>query len=240
VRDGGESLRARASALIVEACDDGRGRPPLIVEAGCGARSHLRYPPGATVIGLDVSRVQLRRNRDVRWAIAADVASVPVASVCADTVVSWDVLEHLPHPARALTELVRIVRPGGLVVLGLPNVVSLKGIVTRLTPWWVHVWVYRRVLGDARAGTETSDQFPTTMRLELRGGGIRRLATRLGLEVLLLEVYEGPVPLHFRRRHRAGHLALSAIGALSRLVTFGRYDATASDMVVVLRVRSDA
>ena len=240
MRDGGESLRARVSALIGEACGARCGGRPLIVEAGCGARSHLAYPPSAAVIGVDVSRGQLRRNRDVRWAIEADVVRLPVASGCADAVVSWDVLEHLSRPVDALAELVRGVRPGGVVVLGLPNVVSLKGIVTRLTPWWVHVWVYRQVLGDATAGTETSDQFPTTMRLVLRSGGIRRLAARLGLDVLLLEVYEGPVPVHFRRRHRAGDLALSAIGALSRLVTFGRYDATASDMVVVLRVRSGA
>lgn len=240
MRDGGEAQRACASALIGEACGARHGRPPLIVEAGCGARSHLTYPPGSAVIGLDVSRAQLLRNRDVRWAIEADVASLPMASACADAVVSWDVLEHLPHPAHALTELVRIVRPGGVVVLGLPNVVSLKGIITKLTPWWVHVWVYRRVLGDATAGTGSFDQFPTTMRLELRSAGLRRLAARLGLDVVLLEVYEGPVPLHFRRRHRVGDLAMSAIGGLSRLVTFGRYDATASDMVVVLRVRSGA
>lgn len=176
----------------------------------------------------------------MRWAVEGDVSRLPVSSACADAVVSWDVLEHVRHPADALTELVRVARPGGVVVLALPNVVSLKGVVTRLTPWWVHVWVYRRLLGDATAGTDTSDQFPTTMRWVLRSAGIRRLAAHLGLDVLLLEVYEGPVPLHFRRRHRTGHLAFSAIGALSRLLSLGRYDATASDMLVVLRVRSGA
>ena len=240
MRDGGEALRARAAALIGQACELRDDRRPLIVEAGCGARSHLTYPPRADVMGLDVSRAQLRRNHDVRWPIEADVARLPVASGCAAAAVSWDVLELVPYPDAALSELARVVRPGGVVVLGLPNAVSLKGIVTRLTPWRVHVWVYRRVLGDPTAGTETSDQFPTTLRLVLRSAGIRRLAARLGLDVLLLEVYEGPVPLHFRRRHRAGHVVLSAIGAVSRVLSFGRYDATASDMVVVLRVRSDA
>lgn len=240
MRDRGEALRARASALIGEACGADERQRPLVVEAGCGARSHLTYPLPSDVIGVDVSRAQLQRNVGVRWAVQADVARLPVASACADAVVSWDVLEHVRQPADALSELVRVARPGGIVVLALPNVVSLKGIVTRLTPWWVHVWVYRQLLGDATAGTDRSDQFPTTMRWVLRSAGIRGLAARLQLEVLLLEVYEGPVPLHFRRRHRAGHLALSAIGAVSRLLSFGRYDATASDMVVVLRVRSGA
>lgn len=240
MRDGGDALRARAAALIGQACEPRDDRRPLIVEAGCGARSHLTYPPCADVVGLDVSRPQLRRNHEVRWRVEADVTRLPVPSGFAEAAVSWDVLEHVPSPDAALTELARVVRPGGLVVLGLPNAVSLKGIVTRLTPWWVHVWVYRRVLGDPAAGTETSDQFPTTLRMLLRSAGIRRLADRLSLDVLLLEVYEGPVPLHFRRRHRVGHVVLSAIGIASRVLSLGRYDATASDMVVVLRVRSDA
>jgi SAM-dependent methyltransferase len=235
VRDGGEALRARAAALVAEACHETPRTAPLVVEAGCGARSHLDYPPAARLLGLDMSRAQLQRNRTTRWLVLGDAERLAVASGCADAAVSWDVLEHLAHPAQALAELARVVRPGGLVVLGLPNVVSLKGVVTRLTPWWVHVWVYRRVLGDASVGTEASDQFPTTMRLGLRAAGLRRLAASLGLDVLLLMAYEGPVPVHFRRRHRAGGYLLSAIGAVSRVLTVGRYDATASDLVVVLR-----
>jgi hypothetical protein len=73
------------------------------------------------------------------------------------------------------------------------------------------------------------------MRLGLRAAGLRRFAAASGLDVLVLETYEGPVPLHFRRRHRLGGLVLSAIGAISRALSMGRYDATASDMVAVFR-----
>lgn len=235
MRDGGEALRARATALVAEACHRTTRHRPLVVEAGCGARSHLAFPPGTRVIGLDMSQIQLQRNQETPWLVRGDAERLALASGCADAAVSWDVLEHLAHPERALGELARVVRPGGLVVLGLPNVVSLKGLVTRVTPWWVHVWVYRRVLGAQTAGTDVSDQFPTTLHFRLRIAGLRRLAASLGLDVLMLETYEGPVPLHFRRRHRAGGYLLSTIGAVSRLLTAGRYDATASDMVVVLR-----
>jgi SAM-dependent methyltransferase len=235
VRDGGEALRGRATALAAAVCRETPHHIPLVVEVGCGARSHLEYPSETRLMGLDMSPTQLQRNTAVRWRVLGDAERLALASGCADVAVSWDVLEHLAHPARALAELARVVRPGGLIVIGLPNVLSLKGVITRLTPWWVHVWVYRHVLGDATAGTDASDQFPTTMRLGLRAAGLRRFAAASGLDVLVLETYEGPVPLHFRRRHRIGGLALSAVGAVSRALSAGRYDATASDMVVVLR-----
>ena len=165
----------------------------------------------------------------------SDAACLSLAGSCADAVISWDVLEHLPHPELAIGELARVVRPGGVIVLGLPNVLSLKGAVTRLTPWWVHVWVDRHILGDKTAGTDVSDQFPTTLRLTLRMAGLRRVAAAFGLDVRLCEAYEGPVPLHFRRRHPLAGRVLSAVGALSKTLTLGRYDATASDMVVVLQ-----
>jgi len=233
VHDLDVTLRREAARLAAEAC--GLDPLPCVLEAGCGARSHVELPSGARVVGLDRSRTQLRRNAGIAARVEGDVTHLPLASASVNAVVSWDVLEHVDDPAQALAEYRRVLRPGGVIVLGLPHVLSLKGLLTRVTPWQVHVWVYRRILGDPTAGTDASDQFPTTMRLQLRPAGLRRLAGVLGLEVRLLQAYEGPVPRHFRRRHRAGGLVLGAIGTLSRVMTLGRYDATASDLVVVMQ-----
>jgi len=43
-----------------------------------------------------------------------------------DVVTFWDVLEHLPNPRQALAETFRILRPGGLVFLTLPNWASYQ------------------------------------------------------------------------------------------------------------------
>jgi SAM-dependent methyltransferase len=211
------------------------GRPaPRIVEAGCGARSHLPYPEGSRVVGVDILRAQLRRNTGTTRVAQGDVTALPLASGSADLVVCWDVLEHVPEPERAVAEIARVLRPGGVAVLALPNILSLKGLITRFTPWWFHVWVYRHVLGDRSAGTDASDQFPTAFRFSLRAAGLRRLAAAHRLRVDALMLYEGPVPRHLRRRFRVADVALGAASRLSRLASAGQYDTTLSDMLVVL------
>lgn len=223
---------ATAQALI-DAYGDAHA-VPLVVEAGCGARSHLRYPPGARVVGVDILRSQLQRNTSTSRLAQADVAMLPIATASAHIVVCWDVLEHVPEPGRVIGEIARVLAVDGLAVLALPNILSLKGLVTRFTPWWFHVWVYRRVLGDASAGTDASDQFPTAFPFLLRPSALQRLAAAHGLRTKALLLYEGPVPRHLRRRHRSADLVLSAAGLASRLVSAGRYDANHSDMIVVL------
>ena len=207
---------------------------PRVVEAGCGARSHLDYPEGSRVFGVDILRTQLRRNASTRRVAQGDVTALPVASASADLVVCWDVLEHLVLPERAVAEIARVLRPGGIAVLALPNILSFKGLVTRFTPWWFHVWVYRHVLGDRRVGTDASDQFPTAFRFSLRPAGLRRLAAAQALRVDALMLYEGPVPQHLRHRFRIADVALGAASRLSRLASAGQYDTTLSDMLVVL------
>lgn len=223
---------ARAQALVSAALAHRRGA--RVLEAGCGARSHVTYPADARVIGVDILRSQLQRNTHTSRLAQGDVTALPLAAGIADLVVCWDVLEHVAAPQRAIAEVARVLRPGGLAVLALPNILSLKGIVTRFTPWWFHVWVYRRVLGDSSVGTDASDQFPTAFGFALRPAGVRRLAESCGLRVEHLDVYEGPVPQHLRRRYRAADVALAAAGRASRLASAGRYDTTLSDMIVVL------
>ncbi len=59
-------------------------------------------------------------------------------------------------PARAALNQLEWTRPGGLLVIGVPNLWSLRGLITKLTPFWFHRLVYRlgrrkgiyRSLGD--------------------------------------------------------------------------------------------
>jgi ArsR family transcriptional regulator len=56
----------------------------------------------------DVENVDLRRG---------DLESLPLDAAQLDAATLMLVLHHLPEPARALTEVARVVRPGGRVLL---------------------------------------------------------------------------------------------------------------------------
>lgn len=58
-----------------------------------------------------------------------------------DVVVLWHVLEHLPHPVEALRRCREIVRPGGLLVVAVPNLESLQAKATGRS--WFHLDVPR-------------------------------------------------------------------------------------------------
>ena len=58
-----------------------------------------------------------------------DPGHLPFADATFDAIVIWHVLEHLAAPGRTLAELVRCVRPGGLLVVAVPD---LAGFPARL------------------------------------------------------------------------------------------------------------
>jgi SAM-dependent methyltransferase len=50
-----------------------------------------------------------------------DVTSLSFASGTFDSVVCFSVLEHVPDVGQAVSEIRRVIRPGGIAVLGIPN-----------------------------------------------------------------------------------------------------------------------
>jgi SAM-dependent methyltransferase len=52
--------------------------------------------------------------------IVSDITEIPVPSGSFDAVMCVEVLEHVPDPVRAVRELVRLLRPGGTLVITAP------------------------------------------------------------------------------------------------------------------------
>jgi ubiquinone/menaquinone biosynthesis C-methylase UbiE len=52
--------------------------------------------------------------------IVSDITSIPEADGSFDVVMCVEVLEHVPHPANALSELARLLKPGGYLILTAP------------------------------------------------------------------------------------------------------------------------
>ena len=63
---------------------------------------------------------------------------LPVRSAMYDFVVATYVLEHVPDLSRAAAEVRRVLKPSGVFVAALPNVLAPEFLVARLTPHSVH------------------------------------------------------------------------------------------------------
>lgn len=102
---------------------------PLVLDVATGTgrlpRAVLRQPPfQGRVIGLDLSRGMLREavNRTAQFAdrltfIWQDASQLPFAEGTFDAVTCIEALEFMPDPLHVLDELVRVLRPGGVLLI---------------------------------------------------------------------------------------------------------------------------
>jgi len=106
----------------------------VALDAACGTGRHASYLAslGHTVIGVDTSPEMLAVAREKLPAAelhAADLHDLPLAGESVDLVVCTLSLTHVPDLGRALAELVRVLRPGGNVVLS-----DSRGLIGDLSP----------------------------------------------------------------------------------------------------------
>lgn len=135
-------------------------RNAFVVDGGCGngqiAEVLIRSGSG-TVIGMDFSEAMLRQaaRRCRQAGIASNIhflcANLDNLDSIRDAVfdggIMFGVIEHLDDPAAAVSNLLRIIKPGGIFVLGIPRKGSLSHISYGLfgesprrwggkTRWW--------------------------------------------------------------------------------------------------------
>jgi SAM-dependent methyltransferase len=98
----------------------------LLVDGGCGTGTWLlEMSKSCRVMGLDDYEESIALARPRVEAVGGQVLKTPLEKVdlpdgCATVVTLLDVLEHLDDDAAALREMVRLVKPGGLVVITVP------------------------------------------------------------------------------------------------------------------------
>jgi SAM-dependent methyltransferase len=102
-----------------------RGPNLRLLDAACGQGRLILYGPfpGVRFVGLDASRSSLAdaRKRGYSEVVEGNVARpLPFPEQSFDVVVLSHILEHLAKPENLVSEAYRILRPGGLLVVGVP------------------------------------------------------------------------------------------------------------------------
>ncbi len=109
-----------------------------VLDIGCGSGRHTAAAYDLNrgfVVGADTNQDDLRQaasrlywhedfggRKKKQWSLAgADITALPFKDQSIDLVICSEVLEHLPHPKRAIDECIRVLRPGCDMVVSVPR-----------------------------------------------------------------------------------------------------------------------
>ncbi|MFC1895794.1 class I SAM-dependent methyltransferase [Thermodesulfobacteriota bacterium] len=122
----GKLIRHVESEIVIDLLQPGRGE--TILDAGCGTAIFTVdiLATGARVVGLDISYPMLRQTESKVGCypfdpIQGDILSLPFSDGTFDRTVSVTALEFIANARRAVDELFRVTRPGGIVVVATLN-----------------------------------------------------------------------------------------------------------------------
>jgi SAM-dependent methyltransferase len=114
----GDGSPAQPPEPALRLLDVGAGRGRFVATArAAGWRADGIEPSHRGVAAARAMGIELRQVR-------IEDAGVPEGSL--DAITAWHVLEHLEHPGPAVARLASWVRPGGVVLIGVPNLSSLQ------------------------------------------------------------------------------------------------------------------
>lgn len=177
------------------------GENDCILDAGCGTGIFTRefLMRGAKITGLDISLPMLARARQNLMgypftAIDGDMLQLPFADAAFDKAVSVTAIEFIGDARAAVSELFRVVRPGGYIV-----VASLNS----LSPWAAR----RKNEAGSKKGSifqEAIFRSPTDMR---------RLAPVTGITRTAIHFQKDDDPETMRKLERQGRLHERRTGA---------------------------
>jgi SAM-dependent methyltransferase len=146
---------SRLSRFVTRLCVGSPSAPPLrLLDVGCGVgwSTWTFAQCGFEAVGIDLNPDAFEPPRAERCTLReGDATAIPFDPESFDVVVAYQCLEHVPSPRRALDEMARVCRPGGLVVVVGPNLVSpVVGIAHICKPSsWRHLKI-RRTTGMQR------------------------------------------------------------------------------------------
>ncbi len=154
--------------------------PPMatVLEVGCGTgqmTNFLGLVPTRTVIGVDMSLPSLKLGhafkerfglRNVVFA-QGNIFAMPIAENSVDVLICSGVLHHTPDPKGGFQNLLRLVKPGGHILIGLYNTYARIPLglrktfftVTKGSCRWIDAHMRRRDVDQSKKEIWFADQY---------------------------------------------------------------------------------
>jgi hypothetical protein len=180
------------------------------LEAGAGERTLFDLPEDAYIVGVDRDLEALHRNARLDERVEADLADYRPWAAGFDLITAWYVLENLNDAAAVVDRFAGWTAQGGLVVIGVPNLRSPRGL-----------WL--RLRGRHR------------LRRALTPHALCRRFAENGFAPVLQVHFEDAGQASQRRRLRVTRRRWKAVQFTVRILSLGLLDAARTDYIAVFR-----
>ena len=129
----------------------------MFLDVGCGEGRHsyeasrLSNGGDGRVCSLDIDEMGLKKTKYVlchmeqrdegttRWDVLfGDSLRLPFRDGCFDKIICSEVMEHVPDPNQGIEEMVRVLRPGGLMAVTVPTYVPERTCWTLDSDYYNH------------------------------------------------------------------------------------------------------
>lgn len=157
-----------------------------ILEAGCGRRWLLNLNEiDYRLTGVDLDKQALNNrvttHADLDAIVVGDLRSIDLGEGRYDVIFNSYVLEHIENAEAVLDNFYRWLKPGGILILRIPDRNSAFGFLTRITPFWFHVYWKKYIKGVVNAGRPGFDPYPTIYDGVVSRSGIQKYCEKYGL-----------------------------------------------------------
>jgi dolichol-phosphate mannosyltransferase len=149
------------------------------LDIGCGSSRIIQNAPES--VGMDIEQAKLRFLRKTNSRLVrGSCFHLPFADHTFSTIVNSQMIEHVPYAATMFTELNRVLKPGGTMVIGTPDYGRAA--------WRITEWIYSRVLPYAYADDHITHytRYRLTEELARAGFATLRYEYILGGELVML------------------------------------------------------
>jgi len=145
--------RARFLKKLYDEISSGPSIKGRYVDAGAGTTINSSFfgEGFQQIFLLDINAIEpAGQGTDIQYLIG-DVQALPLKDNTVDLLSLISAIEHVPDPRQALSEAARVVRPGGEIVIQIPNLFFPADLHTgMLNPFWIPKFArkrYVRMLG---------------------------------------------------------------------------------------------